>query len=137
MSRVVALALVARKGGSAALARFYVLLAAATGALPTTADVPSTAPSAPPTVIQSSNWSGYAATGGPYSAVKGTFTVPGIVPGTPSGAQVSEWVGIDGERGGTSSSRQAYASTPTLRTNRASTSNLVGILPNAARISQL
>ena len=100
--RVVALALVARRGGSAALARFYVLLAAATGALPTTADVPSTAPSAPPTVIQSSNWSGYAATGGPYSAVKGTFTVPGIVPGTPSGAQVSEWVGIDGERGGTS-----------------------------------
>jgi hypothetical protein len=45
---------------------------------------------------QSANWSGYVADGGPYSVVKGTFTVPSPVAGAPRDTQVSEWVGVDG-----------------------------------------
>jgi hypothetical protein len=59
--------------------------------------VPSTtATSISLTGDQSANWSGYVAGGGPYSVVKGTFTVPSPVSGTPSDGQVSEWVGVDG-----------------------------------------
>lgn len=46
--------------------------------------------------LASSNWSGYALQGGPFSTASGTFTVARAHP-TCSGDQfVSEWVGIDG-----------------------------------------
>ena len=43
----------------------------------------------------SANWSGYAATGGPYTAVSGTWTVPQFTPDSPAGADAA-WVGIGG-----------------------------------------
>ena len=65
--------------------------------MPPTTTVPSTtATSISLTGDQSANWSGYVAGGGPYSVVKGTFTVPSPVSGAPSDGQVSEWVGVDG-----------------------------------------
>lgn len=44
----------------------------------------------------SSNWSGYAATGGQYTAVSGTWTVPRTTTGSPA-SQSAVWVGIGGE----------------------------------------
>lgn len=41
------------------------------------------------------NWSGYAVTTGPYSAVSGTFSVPSLYLGNPN-TNMAEWVGIDG-----------------------------------------
>lgn len=49
-----------------------------------------------PTYYDSSNWSGYVVTGGPYTAVSGTFTVPALSSGATSGDNTSTWVGIDG-----------------------------------------
>jgi len=43
----------------------------------------------------SANWSGYAATGGTYTAVNGTWTVPKFAPESPAGADAT-WVGIGG-----------------------------------------
>jgi len=43
----------------------------------------------------SQNWSGYAATGGTYTAVNGTWTVPQFTPDSPAGADAT-WVGIGG-----------------------------------------
>jgi len=114
VQRTVAFALVARNDTSAFAGRFYVLLAAGPRS---SASVPSTpsAPAVPGTTAQppssstgplvanvSSNWAGYAVTAGPYSVVKGTFTVPSLVSALPSFGggqrpeQVSEWVGLDG-----------------------------------------
>ncbi|MGC8627749.1 MAG: putative Ig domain-containing protein [Acidimicrobiales bacterium] len=74
----------------------------------TTTVPPTTTTTVPPTtttttttanasVVQeaTTNWSGYAVTGGPYTEVQGTFTVPVV---TPSGcdSEVSVWAGIDG-----------------------------------------
>jgi hypothetical protein len=44
---------------------------------------------------QSWNWSGYALTGGPFTSVRGTFTVPSLLRYDP-GSTMSEWVGLDG-----------------------------------------
>ena len=44
------------------------------------------------------NWSGYAATGGSYTSVNGTWTVPAISAASNSGASVV-WVGIGGVSG--------------------------------------
>lgn len=44
---------------------------------------------------QSVNWSGYFATGGPFTSVSATFDVPNVVP-TATESDTSEWVGIDG-----------------------------------------
>ena len=120
VQRTVAFALVARNQASVSAGRLYVLLAGAHGvptspaslpssmkpaststppttAVPPTTTVPSTtASSVSLTSEQSANWSGYVAGGGPYSVVKGTFTVPSPVAGAPSDGQVSEWVGVDG-----------------------------------------
>jgi hypothetical protein len=53
-------------------------------------------PRTPPTGTDvSSNWSGYAAQGGTYSAVSGTWTVPQFAPSSPAGADAT-WVGIGG-----------------------------------------
>jgi hypothetical protein len=43
----------------------------------------------------STNWSGYAATGGTYTAVSGTWVVPQVAPDGASGASAT-WVGIGG-----------------------------------------
>jgi hypothetical protein len=43
----------------------------------------------------SQNWSGYAATGGTYTSVSGTWTVPKFAPDSPAGADAA-WVGIGG-----------------------------------------
>jgi len=43
----------------------------------------------------SQNWSGYSATGGTYTAVSGTWTVPQFTPDSPAGADAA-WVGIGG-----------------------------------------
>ena len=43
----------------------------------------------------SSNWSGYAITGGPFNSVSGSWTVP-AVSATKKATYSSDWVGIDG-----------------------------------------
>ncbi len=54
----------------------------------------------PPVVVTttgtSSNWSGYVAGNGPFSAVTGTFTVPRLLAGTPPTDNMGAWVGIGG-----------------------------------------
>ncbi len=47
---------------------------------------------------ESRNWAGYAATGGSYTAVSGTWTVPQFSPDSPVGTDAT-WVGIGGVRG--------------------------------------
>jgi hypothetical protein len=65
---------------------------------------PNPTPSAPPQPSQprvprgqntSQNWSGYSATGGTFTAVTGTWTVPQFTPDSPTGADAT-WVGIGG-----------------------------------------
>ncbi len=124
--RTVAFALVAREGTRTATQRFYVGLApplpnvpAATTTVPpvatttlppaATTTVPAaatttTAPAVPTQQQTDSNWSGYAATGGPFTSVSGTFTVSTLTDGTPQSGVMSEWVGIDG-LGGSSGSQ--------------------------------
>jgi hypothetical protein len=46
---------------------------------------------------QSSNWSGYAVTGGVFSSVSGSWTVPAISCAASSTSFSSQWIGIDGE----------------------------------------
>jgi hypothetical protein len=102
LRRLVAFALVASNQASSFPGRFYITLAPASapapgsGAPPETTTVPSAAPPVSLSVTDSSNWSGYAAMGGPYTEVKGTFTVPGLASGAPQRTQVSQWVGLDG-----------------------------------------
>ncbi len=112
--RTVAFSLVASNLASEAGDPFYISLAPALEAatpktvVPATADQPSVAASsAPPAATQSSNWSGYSTTGGPFTVVKGTFTVPSIASGTPPYDQVAEWVGVDGANGTDTSLIQA------------------------------
>jgi peptidase A4-like protein len=63
---------------------------------PSTGTAPSlTQPGTPATVTSSSsNWSGYAANGGTFTSVTGTWTVPTVSP-TSAGADAT-WVGIGG-----------------------------------------
>ena len=53
------------------------------------------APVAPVGPGQSRNWAGYAATGGTFTAVSATWTVPNVAPGTTPAADAT-WVGIGG-----------------------------------------
>ena len=46
--------------------------------------------------MTSSNWSGYAATGGPFTGASATFTVPYVTTAASCAAHLSVWVGIDG-----------------------------------------
>ena len=101
VARTVAFALVARNSVSSSSSQVYILLAA--GAAKTTAATPpgtTTAPasgtSVPVVASQSSNWSGYAALGGPYTVVKGSFTVPSLSAGAFGNEQAAEWVGLGG-----------------------------------------
>ena len=96
MGRTVKLALVARGATSMASGRFYVHLVSGYQAVAPTPVLPAGAPSVSVTDIKNLIWSGYVAVGGPYSAARGTFTVPALRPGTPHGAEAAEWVGVDG-----------------------------------------
>jgi hypothetical protein len=49
----------------------------------------------PPDTGTSHNWSGYAATGGTFTGVTGTWTVPQVSTSSPAGAAAT-WVGIGG-----------------------------------------
>jgi hypothetical protein len=60
---------------------------------PGTAPAPSTRP-APLSIGQSHNWSGYAATGGKFTEVTGTWTVPSVSSASPG--TDATWVGIGG-----------------------------------------
>ena len=55
----------------------------------------SAPPISQPAFGTSDNWSGYDVTGGPFTAVAGTFNVP-AVPVTANDTDTAEWVGIDG-----------------------------------------
>ncbi len=110
--RTIAFSLAASEGSVHADDPFYVSLAPAPVAVknvvPTTTNQPTVAASStPPASTQSSNWSGYSTTGGPFTVVKGTFTVPSVTPGTPSYDQVAEWVGVDGANNADTSLIQA------------------------------
>jgi hypothetical protein len=102
--RTVAFSLVASNSASHAGDPFYISLAPSTVAapvassstVPSTNSQPTAASATPASDTQSSNWSGYSTTGGPFTVVKGTFTVPTVAAGTPTYDQVAEWVGVDG-----------------------------------------
>jgi hypothetical protein len=49
-----------------------------------------------PGASQSRNWAGYMATGGPFTAVSGTWTVPRVNAGGNAGSADATWVGIGG-----------------------------------------
>jgi hypothetical protein len=88
-----------------------------------------TAPFAAGDVSTSSNWSGYAATGGTFTAVSGTWTVPTVAAGTASGADAT-WVGI----GGVSSTDLIQAGTEaTVVGNTVRYDAWVEMLPQASR----
>jgi hypothetical protein len=76
--------------------RFYVHLEPGYQAVPPAPVLPAGAPLVPVKDIKDLIWSGYVALGGPYSAARGTFTVPALAPGDPRSADMSEWVGVDG-----------------------------------------
>ncbi|HMK96044.1 MAG TPA: G1 family glutamic endopeptidase, partial [Acidimicrobiales bacterium] len=108
LPRTLAFELVARNPASWYAGRFYVRMAAAgqnaprpaakPGAppVPQASIVPSSSLAVPVNAQVSSNWSGWAASGGPFTVAKGTFTAPATVAGAPGTSQVSEWVGLDG-----------------------------------------
>src|SRR5205823_4505153 len=66
------------------------------GTTPPQQPVPS-APGVPVDENSSHNWSGYAASGGRYTAVSGTWTVPEFSPESAFGIDAT-WVGIGGVR---------------------------------------
>jgi hypothetical protein len=116
--RTITFALFVGDGPSSFTGQFYVGMAGSPrpaapsptttvpSAVPTTTPAPTTTtlpPSATTTVagsgvqqVSSSNWSGYAVTGGPFTSASATFTVPFITTAASCSAHVSEWVGIDG-----------------------------------------
>jgi hypothetical protein len=62
---------------------------------------PTSVPVPVPTVVSagqntSRNWSGYAATGGPYTAISGTWTVPQVAASNGGSGVGATWVGIGG-----------------------------------------
>jgi hypothetical protein len=57
--------------------------------------------------VKSTNWSGYALAGGPFTSVSGTFNVPTITAGGNSQMSAAEWAGIDGWGPGATSIIQA------------------------------
>jgi len=89
----------AQGAGGTAVRTFRITAA---GTIKETPLPPLPSPPPPPTpggvtsaIEGSSNWSGYAVTVGPYTAVSGTFNVPALAPGDPEGL-ASEWIGVDG-----------------------------------------
>ncbi len=70
----------------------------------------------PPTssvsTASSLNWSGYIEENGPFTSVTGTFSVPSLLPNTPTSDLMAEWVGIDGGNGGNSLIQAGFNETP-------------------------
>jgi hypothetical protein len=78
---------------------------------------------------QSRNWSGYAATGGTFTAVSGTWTVPNVSAGNTPAADAT-WVGI----GGVTSTDLIQAGTQaTVQSGQVSYSAWVEMLPQASQ----
>jgi hypothetical protein len=77
-------------------AHAFVTLLASRAPLPAMSRLAS---SPPRPVVESRNWSGYVATGGPFLGVQGTFTIPNLRRAS-APARTSEWVGIDGRDNG-------------------------------------
>ncbi len=50
---------------------------------------------------ESSNWSGYVATGGTFSSVSGSWTVPSVTCPADTTTYSSQWIGIDGDESDT------------------------------------
>jgi hypothetical protein len=102
--RTIGFKLVVRNATSASTQSLYVSIAPkATAPAPPGSNaagppgVTALAPGAPVSAVDSSNWSGYAAYGGPFTAITGTFDVPSL--NAQAAATVtSEWVGVDGAR---------------------------------------
>jgi len=70
--------------------------------------LPSSAPlGQSESLSQSSNWSGYVAGNGPFTAVSGTFSVSSLAASSASTDCMAEWVGIDGGVSGDNSVIQA------------------------------
>ena len=63
--------------------------------------------SAAATQLPSTNWSGYVVTGGPYTEVNGTFSVPRVSSSAACDDHISAWVGIGGFKSGDTSLIQA------------------------------
>ncbi|MGH9044342.1 MAG: G1 family glutamic endopeptidase [Acidimicrobiales bacterium] len=55
-----------------------------------------TVSAASPPLVESSNWSGYADTGGEFSSVTAAWTVPALSCSSRSSSYSAQWVGIDG-----------------------------------------
>jgi len=66
------------------------------GTSPGTSPSPAPSTAASPGANQSRNWAGYAATGGSYTAVSGTWTVPQVDTSGSAGGADATWVGIGG-----------------------------------------
>lgn len=100
--RTIAFSLVTHAGTSSFTGYFYIGMAAnSTAPAPTTTVPPATTTttsgSAEANYPQNSpNWSGYAVTGGKFTAVEGTFIIPTITTNATCTEAVSDWVGIDG-----------------------------------------
>jgi hypothetical protein len=62
---------------------------------------PQRAPRIPFRFGTSTNWCGYVADGSNVTDVKGTWTVPGIIPGGCGNSYSAAWVGIDGDTSNT------------------------------------
>jgi hypothetical protein len=87
-------------------------------------------PVAPTGTDQSNNWSGYAATGGTFTAVSGTWTVPQVT-GTETFAGDATWVGIGGVH--TRDLIQAGTDATVLSPGRVRYSAWIETLPQPAR----
>jgi hypothetical protein len=79
-------------GNSSRWAHAFVTQLASAVSFPAMRRLPAVSP---PPVVSSRNWSGYVATGGPFTGVQGTFTVPNLARAF-GPTRTSEWVGVDG-----------------------------------------
>jgi hypothetical protein len=87
------------------------------------------APAAPGDVGQSRNWAGYAATGGMFTAVSGSWTVPTVSAGRTAAADAT-WVGI----GGVSANDLIQAGTDaTVQSGRVVYTAWIELLPQASQ----
>jgi hypothetical protein len=110
--RTIAFSLVTHAGRSSFTGYFYIGMGGNSSApAPTTTVPPAVTTTVPPAATtttvpgsaegyysqKSSNWSGYAVAGGPFTIAQGTFTVPVLTSDATCNEAVSDWVGIDGE----------------------------------------
>jgi hypothetical protein len=87
------------------------------------------APAAPEDVGQSRNWAGYAATGGTFTAVSGSWTVPTISAGRTTAGDAT-WVGIGGVR---ATDLIQAGTDATVQSGRVSYTAWIELLPQASQ----